>query len=449
MKATSLMSVFAILSVLLLLTACSEHEEEVTPANAEAVLFGANVGTSADTRAAYTGNIDNLDTLKDIPEGFGVFAYITESSLWESVKTTATPDFMYNQSVYWGVQYLDGSTPVYDWIYTPLKYWPNYSNNDNDHPRYVSFFAYAPFTAEGVSAGITGFPTDADKTPHVTYQMGPIADGKTSVLVSEHTDLLYASCTDARRNDNGAITVEGSTNTYQKVPLTFHHAMSCVDVYIQRVYNEEAFSGNKPAAETNTKLFIGKLELTSTSTITTKGDIYLKDGSWSNTTGTTTLVFNESEFTDSIRGTTNTGTSDLDKAIISDSELDKWGRDKFGIDERERPLFTGEKSMMMIPQTVTFTPTITYSMITRDNSLETGYLTDKDDNRYSRIVNTVSGNPITLTFTKGKRYTLLIHVGVETVEFEVISIEDWDFPIRYTTDVDDAEDETIEKIVNE
>jgi hypothetical protein len=44
---------------------------------------------------------------------------------------------------------------------------------------------------------------------------------------------------------------------------------------------------------------------------------------------------------------------------------------------------------------------------------------------------------------------LLIHVGVETVEFEVISIEDWDFPIRYTTDVDDTEDETIEKIVNE
>lgn len=445
---TSHWSLFTILSSLILLSACSEREDGTSSNSQEVLSFSANVQTAEQTRA-YTGTIDNLAVLKALDDGFGVFAYLTESSLWDAVKATATPDFMYNQSVYWGVQYLDGSTPQYDWVYTPLKYWPNYSNNDNAHPRYVSFFAYAPFTAEGATSGIAGFPDNTDKSPHVTYQIGPIDGAITDAQVSGHSDLMYASCTNARRNDKGLIEVVSSTNTYQKVPLTFHHALSCVDVYVQRVYNEEAFSGNKPAAETNTKLFISKLQLVAGSAMTTKGDLSLLDGSWSNTAGTTTISFSETEFAESIRGTANTGSSDLDKAIVRDSELDKWGKENFGIDERERSLFTGAKSMMMIPQTVTFTPVVTYSMITRDNSLETGYLVDKDDNRYSRIVNTVSGNPVTLTFTKGKRYTLLIHIGVETVEFEVVSIEDWDFPIRFNTDVDDNEKETIEKIVNE
>ena len=88
-------------------------------------------------------------------------------------------------------------------------------------------------------------------------------------------------------------------------------------------------------------------------------------------------------------------------------------------------------------------------MVTCDNELEHDYLTDSKDNRYFRILNTVEGTPIKLNLEQGKRYKLLIHVGVETILFEVISIEDWDFPLRFKPDVVPFEQDEKEKVVNE
>ena len=88
-------------------------------------------------------------------------------------------------------------------------------------------------------------------------------------------------------------------------------------------------------------------------------------------------------------------------------------------------------------------------MVTRDNTLQHDCLEDTKGNRYSRILNTVKGGDFTLTLEQGKRYKLLIHVGVETVQFELVSVEDWDFPIRFNTEVDEYEQQTIEKTVHE
>lgn len=447
--------IIGIISTLLLI-ACSDHDGGDSPQpvdGAAAISFAAGIGTEVSETRVYTGTIDKDDDLKEIVDGFGVFGYFTDGNMWSSVKTTAIADFMYNQSVYWGVQYLtqDGGgndVPHYDWIYTPPKYWPN--STDNATPRRVSFFAYAPFTPEGAVTGITAFPNNTDKTqPYVQYILGN---------PNEQPDLLYASCIDATRNGQGLIQTETDPNTYQKVPLTFHHALACVDIFIQRLYDEETFEGKKPTLPDTTKLFVSELKLQETSAspkaIYHQGELSLETGVWSNLAGKTgtdadqTIIYGEQFFNDSIGGTNNLPTTDMKKSIIRDSELDKWEKENYGIDANERQLFK-KQSLMFLPQELTLTPTLTYSMVTCDNELEHDYLTDSKDNRYFRILNTVEGTPIKLNLEQGKRYKLLIHVGVETILFEVISIEDWDFPLRFKPDVVPFEQDEKEKVVNE
>ena len=219
---------------------------------------------------AYTGNIDDVDALKASGVGFGVFAYFTDTEKWDEAKGAypvndanyPTPDFMNNQTVEWGVQYMENEVPHNDWVYDPLKYWPNYSDNNPAEARYVSFFAYAPYTSEAEAAmaeatGVTGLPiyTDGkstdDKSPHVLFTLGD---------VGSQTDLLWACKTDATRNGEGLI-ADVNPNSYQKVQLSFRHALSRVDIYVQRIFDEEPFSGKKPAGTEYTRLFISKVEL--------------------------------------------------------------------------------------------------------------------------------------------------------------------------------------------
>lgn len=454
--ASLLLSIFAITT----LTACGDDDNtNSTPVLVDgeaAISFSAGVaGSEAETRV-YTSTIDNVAKLQQVVDGFGVFAYLNDATPWATAKTSTIADFMYNQSVYWGISYItqDGSgndVEHNDWVYNPPKYWPNYTDNDNANPRYVSFFAYAPFTPEGATAGITAFPNKTDKTqPFVEYTIAP---------PGEQPDLLWANFIDARRNGEGLIETATDPNTYQKVPLTFHHALACVDVYIQRIFDEETFEGKVPTKADTTKLFVSELKLQETSktpkSIYYRGDLSLETGTWSNLTGKTgtdadqTLTYGERYFSANISGTSNMASTDLEKAIVRDAELDKWEKKGTGVDGSEQPLFAAH-SLMLLPQAdLKVTPTLTYSMVTRDNTLQHNYLEDTKGNRYSRILNTVKGGDFTLTLEQGKRYKLLIHVGVETVQFELVSVEDWDFPIRFNTEVDEYEQQTIEKTVHE
>ena len=92
-------------------------------------------------------------------------------------------------------------------------------------------------------------------------------------------------------------------------------------------------------------------------------------------------------------------------------------------------------TQVLIPRKVTLIPKLTYSMVVRDDALMVNYFTDSEGHKYSRIVNEVEGNSVTLDLEAGKRYTLLIRIGVEHVSFELVSVVDWDFPMRFTPDV--------------
>ena len=454
-----------------MLAACSDNEGDGTPSFESQMPISFSTDVSLlDTRAT-TGPIESTDDLKKSPEGFGVFAYLTESKKWNAATSdnntplafNATdypiPDFMNNQQVTWGKRNSyeeDGKTKyVEDWTYSPPKYWPN--SNDNATARYISFFAYAPYG----SANITALPDASDKSPHLTYTLS---------TTGTNTDLLWANCTDATRNGNGLIEVDNSgtttTTTYEKVPLTFHHALACVDIYVRRLYDETTPTGKTPSQQTDT-LFISQLTLDAgTSAFYSSGTFDLATGTWRNltplaaTNGHYALTYTEGQLLDSISGTAVAGTTDTERLLIRDRELDKVGQSdpsdatklaRFGVDSQERRLFPWGTSLMFFPQTgLTITPTLTYSMVTHDDDLLLSSLTDTRGRIFGRRLNTVKGNPVSLSFEAGKRYKLVLLIGVEHIEFEVTSVVDWDFPLRANPSlVEDFKQEGYSKTMDE
>lgn len=119
---------------------CSQNE--VTDVNPDThPTVGFDVYTGVPTRGAET----TTATLKDNTKGnFGILAFYTGASNWETAKTTTQPNFMYNEKVHY-----DASAT--SWAYDNIKYWPSNPNH------MISFFAYAPYEAApavGTNKGI-------------------------------------------------------------------------------------------------------------------------------------------------------------------------------------------------------------------------------------------------------------------------------------------------------
>ena len=460
--------------MVMLLAACSSSDEDT---------MSSGHLTDSDHAIGFTTNLDDdmwevpatrtttgaISDLKAVPEGFGVIAYLTYNQTWSAAtgawvtsgvenKEYGTgsnyprPDFMYDQPVTW---YVTESR----WGYSPMKYWPNSTGNTDN--RYVSFFAYAPFVDGSVinsesGTGVTGMTWEEDLRPHVIYTVDE--EGTNAV------DLLWANNMDATRNGQGLIYFESTTEKWQAVPLEFKHALSCVEVFVQRVYDEPTYSGKTAGEETDTtKIFMQELKLTSTNTASNglfkKGRLNLEDGTWSSfadsnnsyaqawQAGEFSLTFPATAFVDSIAGTLSE-----DATVIRNMELEKWGDKTTGVDQDSVRLFKSG-SIMLIPKTgeLTITPSIKYSMVTRGDEGDLVYspLVDAAGNHYSRILNEVTGNDLKLNLVAGKRYRLLIRIGVEHVTFQVLSVVDWDFPIRLSLDPSDLKEEEISHKLNE
>lgn len=499
-----------------LLTACSgsdgeSGDDDYAGENGPVAVSFATEVAREQTRAT-TGLIYDLKGLQAMGEGFGVFAYLTDDKSWSGALSEDADlsefknFFMQNQQVTYGVQYVVGDDDRhYDWVYSPLKYWPNSTNNAT--ARNISFFAYAPWADASASpeAGVINYVRDGDRLPHVIYKLG---------APNQQVDLLWANCIDATRNGRGLITADASplpAANFQKVPLAFKHALSAVNFYVQRVYDEPAYTGKIPNVLLYPTIYISKLELKSTTKDTygknmlqTSGRLNLETGKWTDyidtwsgetpanawTTGDVTLTYDETQLNDTIRGTTdnreeyirdfeldkwkwildtkNTPTTDddewVDATAIPESELtaaanaNRW-KSAYGLSEVERNLIKNNVPQMLLPRKVTLIPTLTYSMVVRDDALVlrddtttpvTGYMTDAEGHKYSRIVNTVEGNSLTLDLVAGKRYTVLIRVSAQHVSFELVSVVDWDFPMRYQPGmVTDFDPENVEHRLDE
>lgn len=127
---------------------CSENEvTDINPDANPAMSFDVYTGVQTKGTETTTSSIQTEEA------GFGVLAYKTSSSGWDSDGGSATPGFMYNVQV----KYTSGS-----WGYTPTKFWP--TNGDK-----ITFFAYAPYESAPdlgtnkkiklSAASVTGAPT--------------------------------------------------------------------------------------------------------------------------------------------------------------------------------------------------------------------------------------------------------------------------------------------------
>lgn len=124
-------------------TSCSNDEltNAETANDQTAINFSTYLGRAPQSRAGVTETGANM----------GVYAFLTTSK-YDS-ETSMAPNFMCNQEVKSAAK---EDNSGYTWSYTPVKYWPN---NTTDM---ISFFAYAPYNASGItmsSKEVGGTPT--------------------------------------------------------------------------------------------------------------------------------------------------------------------------------------------------------------------------------------------------------------------------------------------------
>lgn len=142
-----------------MLTACTSEDDVVVKTNdaqqiaAKAIGFDVYMPQVATvTRAGSPEGVMTTDKLKT--GGYGVFAYYHDASDYEHEdEASNTPDFMFNEHLFWQDNV---------WKYSPLKYWPNETTNDSQSPAAtaagldkLSFFAYAPFVSTGAGGTLT------------------------------------------------------------------------------------------------------------------------------------------------------------------------------------------------------------------------------------------------------------------------------------------------------
>lgn len=104
---------------------CSENEvTDINPDANPAMSFDIYTGVQTKGTETTTSSIQAATS-----DGFGVLAYKTTASGWDSDGSSATPNIMYNEHVYYSSA---------AWKYDDTKFWP--TNTDK-----ISFFAYAPY----------------------------------------------------------------------------------------------------------------------------------------------------------------------------------------------------------------------------------------------------------------------------------------------------------------
>lgn len=211
--------VFTLMALLVLLAACSSGDGTtgaLPDGTGSAVVFTVSDSTtpSATRTAPGTETVEGgtgCASLRD--DGFGVFACRT--GLHPYVSSVITSDFMWNQRV--GYNHGAGV-----WDYSPVVYWP--APVDGLQP-YVTFFAYAPYSAadgsdDNASRCIVDFslPTEVGD-PWLLYQLGGTREaGGADGWQARQVDLLYDLQKDCQRGDAG---------TPVRVAFSFKHAMAC------------------------------------------------------------------------------------------------------------------------------------------------------------------------------------------------------------------------------
>lgn len=157
-----------------------------------------------DRPVSFRSSLTAPETKATLPTGssFGVFAYYTNTTNWNSARGSTVPNFMYNEEVTF-----DGTS----YSYAPIKYWPNNTNEK------ISFWAYYPYSASAVlykKNSTTVFNNTTKDLPDIRFT---VTDGQTDFMIS----------------DVAANKTKPAVDT--PVELSFNHALSRLSFYVKKV----------------------------------------------------------------------------------------------------------------------------------------------------------------------------------------------------------------------
>ena len=410
---------------------------------------------SASMNAFLSADVMTLTKLRNSEAnggGFGVFGYYTNNNEYEQSRI---PDFMYNQGIFWK----DNSY----WTYDPIKYWPNEYGSEavSDDADKVTFFAYAPYVKTNASGkvehengddllqwGITGMSKNS-------AQGDPIVKYIASFEAAKSVDLLWGVVgTDAAQwaltqGGSQALTAgypwvnvqrpaEAATQQWatQRVKFTFNHALTQLSMNIDAIVDEINKGSNDLAA--GTKIYVRQLSLTG---VALKGALNLNNsetdankavwldynglGDIESSSSPVILYDGRKDGKEGVSGATASNEKILgfNPDIISDN-----GNTTPGVTKESKQVFASDP-VMLIPTGEDMEIEITYDVETKDDNLAT--LLSDGSTHGSSIENKIrktlkfSDYEIAGGLENGKHYTINLHLGMNSVKFDVAGISEW------------------------
>ena len=429
----------------------------------------ATVGKTGDIKTA------QLQESQANGGGFGVFAYYTKNTNYTYNQNTFTPNFMYNQGVFY-------NNPK--WEYTPVKYWPNGLNDQADAKGgddetltpggKVSFFAYAPYVTTAAATGdntsndgIVGMSANtAASNPTITYKMPTTGmvdvlwgTANTSGKDLAGNDQLGTTLADHTATNGAATPVHYKVNadlTKQQidgnVKFNFLHALAKVGGSandgvsggLQIMLDIDALSGGT-AEDDNTKVTVKSIKIDTDlngdgdfddtdEKISKKGTLDLATGLWT----ISDVAGDKAEINQTINRVGTAPASRLNPSIAEPATWDAtWANNTVeGVRIAPKNVYdAGQENspLLFFPgQTPKVRVVINYIVRTKDEALNGGF--SYVEQTVSKVV--TFGSAVKMN----KKYNLIIHLGLTSVKFEA-TVADWSADIDDDSDVD-ANDQT-------
>ena len=451
-----------------MLAGCSETDELAKNQLSKAADDGAisfSVYTNrAVTRAGKAGML-NTDSLQKPDGGFGVFAYHTNNSFYDSQNSEV--NFMYNQKVTWDAD--NG------WTYDPVKYWPNEfgTNAKSNDIDYVTFFAYAPYVDFNPMTGVAPAGDDAaqQQWKNITSasRNGDLGDPLIRYMVDANpqtsVDLLWgvaanknfqglapAATTTPLKEGGCYLNLSKQVGVDDKIEWRFHHALSKLKVEIIAASDiaTEGTAEYVPAdgatdIDAATRVYLrwiefqgfamsGALNLNSATPL--NGTV--PTAKWMSYDGATdlkitTVRFNDGLFDGKEGIADNVNPNERVLGELNDTIIEKstpaeggWQAKNAGIPTAKYTnLFAnakdGKDCIYVIPTSSPVKISMLYDMETADRRVGK-YLSDGKTTGV-RIANEISKNLDGLKFEAGKAYSIKIVVGLESVKVTAEVVE--------------------------
>lgn len=433
-----------------LFAACSSNDlvEEKAPqttqptAEEQAVGFDVYVNRGT-TRAGANGPLSTTSIQQTSPAtdhntaGFGVFGYYCND---EPYNGNTKPDFFYNQQVTY-----DGSK----WVYSPVKYWPNEFGSDakSDKIDRLTLFAYAPWVkVDGLTGIVTG-----DKYNNI-ISMSRNADSgdpfiryTSSMDPGNSTDLCYGVAAEKFISSNSSVNTNNiaAGDPYVdvvkpaldgKIKFNFKHALAQLNVTIDAQVNG---IDNTNSLTAYTRIWVRSVTFEG---IAQSGSLNLHEGVWYDLNGNNKLSTGQLTVYDGRKdGKEPSDVAKNETPATINPELIQNEPYTVGESDFTKPTHTGvTKStvnlfgnsaapgapIFAIPTSEKMKVTIVYDVETYDPNLAV-YLSD-GETPGSTVENVIYKTIDSFgTIEAGKKYTLNLHLGMRSVDFEA-SVSGWD-----------------------